>query len=252
EVVSDRPAEEDDAVFEEARVDVVGTFAAAGLLNNVWNQNTHDSKVLREFAPVEERAWVRAAAPADRRGCRAAGSPKIALRFSHWPLTHTTLKGASEDQRSRQQLLARRRLLRCTITACLDGWGAQRPAQRLVSGGYAQHGCLFKRASHNLHRRWQSVPRHPRRDRDRRLPRRIKGLRESKLVSIPELCSSLVVHFKILANFQRGRRNAGTDQDVMILQAVQCLGQHARSSALGPEIIEGGYHHSRFEIQTNL
>src|SRR5262249_42912372 len=54
EVVGHWPAEEDYAVFEEAGVNVVGTFAAAGLLNNVWDENAHSSKVLRDFTSVEE------------------------------------------------------------------------------------------------------------------------------------------------------------------------------------------------------
>jgi hypothetical protein len=50
------------------------------LLNNVWDENAHDSKVLREFAPVEERLCSnRSTCGPSLMLAEAAGSPRPVL-----------------------------------------------------------------------------------------------------------------------------------------------------------------------------
>jgi hypothetical protein len=41
-IVGDLAAQENDAVFEQARVDVVRTFTTPGLLNDKWYEDAHD------------------------------------------------------------------------------------------------------------------------------------------------------------------------------------------------------------------
>jgi len=45
-VVGHGAAQEHDPILEQSRVDVVGTFAAAGLLDYIWYEYTHATKVL--------------------------------------------------------------------------------------------------------------------------------------------------------------------------------------------------------------
>src|SRR5260370_28436809 len=53
DLVVDLTAEEDDAILQQPRVNVVGALTAPGLLDHEWNEDAHGLRILRAGDAVE-------------------------------------------------------------------------------------------------------------------------------------------------------------------------------------------------------